>query len=251
MPLFSRFWKKSEDDESSGDECEDDSAGDLSYVGEAVYNVLRRHHNHHHHELWNVTKGKIVGDLQFTPRDAFIRTDRIDPVDGHDDWFPKAIGDVIRKTQNWCDILSLAPPDGAFMDEFKDALKCIVEQSEGGLSMLGRNTIVIRMMFGNVVGMPVNCNSLIRELTKDLPAGADQKIKLWVGSWRKDVSWNHAKIVAVDGQYLWTGGHNFWDPHYLRSKPVNDLSLNMEGGPARDAHRFANAQWGYIVKKQR
>lgn len=24
----------------------------------------------------------------------------------------------------------------------------------------------------------------------------------------------------------------------------------MEGGPARDAHKFANAQWGYIVKKQ-
>jgi hypothetical protein len=24
----------------------------------------------------------------------------------------------------------------------------------------------------------------------------------------------------------------------------------MEGGPAKDAHRFANAQWGYIVKKQ-
>ena len=251
MPLFSRFWKKQDgDDDSSGDECEDDSAGDLSYVGTAAYNVLRRHHNHHHHELWNVTKGKIVGDLQFTPRDAFTRTGRTDPVAGHDDWFPKAIGDVIRKTQTWCDILSLAPPDGAFMDEFKDALKCIVEQSIAGGNMLGRNTIVIRMMFGNVVGMPVNCHTLIQELTKDLPAGADQKIKLWVGSWRKDVSWNHAKIVAVDGHYLWTGGHNFWDPHYLRTKPVNDLSLNMEGGVARDAHRFANAQWGYIVKKQ-
>jgi hypothetical protein len=49
---------------------------------------------------------------------------------------------------------------------------------------------------------------------------------------------------------LWTGGHNFWDPHYLRTKPVNDLSLELEGGVAKDAHQFANGQWGYILKKQ-
>ena len=54
----------------------------------------------------------------------------------------------------------------------------------------------------------------------------------------------------MDGIHLWTGGHNFWDKHYLRESPVNDLSLELEGGPAKDAHRFANAQWGYIVKKQ-
>lgn len=32
--------------------------------------------------------------------------------------------------------------------------------------------------------------------------------------------------------------------------PVNDISILMEGNVARDGHRFANAQWGYIVKKQ-
>ena len=32
--------------------------------------------------------------------------------------------------------------------------------------------------------------------------------------------------------------------------PVNDLSILMDGNVARDGHRFANAQWGYIVKKQ-
>ncbi|CAB9510902.1 Inherit from NOG: PLDc [Seminavis robusta] len=251
MPLFGRFWPKKKDDESSGEECEDKSADDLSYVGEAVYNVLRRHHNHHHHELWNVTKGKIVGDLQFTPRDAFTRMDRTDPVDGHDDWFPKAALSVMRKTQVWCDVLSLAPPDGKFMVEFKDALREICENQTFETSLMsGHNRITVRMMFGNIVGMPVNCNRIIKELTKDLPPDAKHKLKLWVGSWRKDVSWNHAKIIAVDGKYLWTGGHNFWDPHYLQEKPVNDLSLEMEGGVARDAHRFANAQWGYVVKKQ-
>lgn len=253
MGLFSSLWKQAGEDESSGEECEDKSAGDLSYVGEAAYDVLRKHHNHHHHELWNVTKAKIVGDIQFTPKDAFTRTERTDPMFDHDAWFPKAIGDVMRKTQVWCDVLSLAPPDGAFLQEFKDALKYIVEnRAKLGVhsSRTGQNNVTIRMMFGNLPMMPLNCNVLIKELTKDLPPEGKDLIKLWVGSWRKDVSWNHAKIVAVDGKYLWTGGHNFWDKHYLQTKPVNDLSLEMEGGAAKDAHRFANAQWGYIVKKQ-
>lgn len=31
---------------------------------------------------------------------------------------------------------------------------------------------------------------------------------------------------------------------------MNDLSLEMEGGVAKDGHLYANAQWAYIVKKQ-
>lgn len=243
MPLFRKLWKR-DDDDSSGDEVEDQSAGDLSYVGTAAYNVLRRKHNHHHHELWNVTKGKVIGDVFFTPTDAFTRTETTDPVDGHSDWFPEKCGEILSRTERWCDVMSLTPPDGEFMVAFKKALTTICEREH----TFGK--VTIRMMFGNIVGMPVNCTKVIAELTEDLPANAPEKLKLWVGSWRKGVSWNHAKIIAVDGKYLWTGGHNFWDPHYLRNDPVNDISLEMEGGVAKDAHRFANAQWGYIVKKQ-
>ena len=38
---------------------------------------------------------------------------------------------------------------------------------------------------------------------------------------------------------------------YRIHSPTNDLSIFMEGNVARDGHRFANAQWGYIVRKQR
>jgi hypothetical protein len=193
MPLFKRlFGKKEDDDDSSGDEVEDLSADDLSYVGSAAYHVLRKHHNHHHHELWNVTKGKIIGELHQTPMDAFSRTENVDPPEGHDDWFPKKMGEIISRTETWCDIMSLAPPDGLFMVAFKKAIAdiCAKPKAFGG-------PIIIRMMFGNVVGMPVNCTTLMKELTKDLPEDASSKIKLWVGSWRKGVSWNHAKIIAV------------------------------------------------------
>lgn len=90
----------------------------------------------------------------------------------------------------------------------------------------------------------------MKEIRGSLPADAGDKIKLWVGSWRKGASWNHAKIIAVDGKYLLNGGHNLWDRDYLKKSPCNDISILMKGNVARDGHRYANAQWGYIVKKQ-
>lgn len=244
MPLFSQFRKKLGLDESSGDECHDSSAGDLSHVGTAAYDVLRKHHNHYHHDLWNVTKGKIC-ELHYTPRDFYDRSESNDPKEGHDDWFPEKIYECIARTEEWCDILTLAEPDGLFLDAFKRGIKAICKKE-----LILNRKITIRIMFGNVLGMPVNCTRVIESLTVDLPGNSCNKINLWVGSWRKGVSWNHSKIIAVDGQYLWTGGHNYWDRHYLKSNPTNDLSISMEGNVARDAHQYANAQWGYIMKKQ-
>jgi hypothetical protein len=95
------------------------------------------------------------------------------------------------------DVMSLGPPDGLFMTKFNEALKTIAAKKP-------EKTIHIRMMFGNIIGMPVNCTVVIRKLTKGIPK--DANIKLWVGAWRKGISWNHAKIIAVDGRYLHTGG---------------------------------------------
>lgn len=96
--------------------------------------------------------------------------------------------------------------------------------------------------------MPTNCTKIIEELTKDLPE--NPSILLWVGAWRNGVSWNHSKIIAVDGRYLHTGGHNLWDAHYLKHSPVHDLSVELEGKVAHAAHLFANAHWAYIERKQ-
>jgi len=245
--LFNLLNKEGEEEDAeSVEEVDDEDAEKLSYVGNAAYEALRKGHSLHHNELWNVTTGKVVGKIQMTPKDAFTRMEHIDPPDNHDDWFPKRLGEVIGQTKEWCDIMTLAPPDGLFLTEMKKAFAAICNQSDS----FGNKHVVIRLLMANIVGMPVNCKMLIDELTKDLPSNADKKIKLWVGAWRKGVSWNHAKIIAVDGKHLWTGGHNFWNKHYLLDSPVNDLSLELEGSVARDAHRYANAQWGYIVKKQ-
>ena len=84
------------------------------------------------------------------------------------------------------------------------------------------------MMFGNIVGMPVNCEKILKELVKEIPDDLSKHIRIWVGAWRKGISWNHAKIIAIDGTNLWTGGHNLWDGHYLKHNPVHDLSIELK-----------------------
>ena len=74
----------------------------------------------------------------------------------------------------------------------------------------------------------------------------DANIQLWVGAWRYGQSWNHAKIIAVDGKYLHTGGHNVWSKTYLENKPQHDISIEMEGHATHDAHLFSNKQWEWI-----
>jgi len=224
-----------------GEAVDRDAIG-LSYVGDAVYNSLRMKHFLYHNRLWNCTSGRVVGKLHQTPnvQDAFENPD--DPPASHDDWFPKKMGEIIARTEIWCDIMSLGPPDGLFMDAFKEALMRLHERATEG------KPITVRMMFGNIVGMPVNCNAVMEELTADIPS--DTHIRVWVGAWRKGTSWNHAKIIAVDGRYLHTGGHNLWDAHYLKHNPVHDLSLEMEGRVTHDGHLFANEQWAFIKARQ-
>jgi phosphatidylserine/phosphatidylglycerophosphate/cardiolipin synthase-like enzyme len=86
-------------------------------------------------------------------------------------------------------------------------------------------------------------------LTKDIPSEKTH-LRLWVGAWRKGISWNHAKIIAVDGNFLHTGGHNMWDGHYLKHDPVHDLSLELNGRVTHDSHLYANEQWQFIERMQ-
>lgn len=222
----------------------DSSADKLSYVGSAAYNALRFKHAWHHKEQWNVTTGKPIGSLHQTPKGEVFDVST-DPTDRHDDWFPEALKQIMIRTTTWCDLMSLGPPDGLFLTKIQEALLQICKTAS---SNPAEKPIIIRMMFGNIVGMPVNCDKIIKKLTEKLPE--DANIQLWVGAWRKGASWNHAKLIAVDGRCLHTGGHNLWHPHYLENNPVHDLSIEMEGRVAHDGHLFANGQWSFIQRKQ-
>jgi len=223
---------------------EDDDAHRLSYVGNAAHDVLSTAHGKMWHKLWNVTTGKVMGEVHQTPHQKVSWTTSQDPPDDHDNWFPENMAKIMSKTQVWCDVTSLGPPDGQFMVQFKKALGAICDTASKK-----DEPIIVRMMFGNIVGQPTNCDAVIHTLTEDLPE--DANIKLWVGAWRKGVSWNHSKIIAVDGYYLHNGGHNLWDKHYLAFDPVHDLSMEAVGKVAQDGHLYANAQWKFVEAEQK
>jgi len=227
---------------------EDSDATNLSHVGLAAYHLLRKKHNWVHDKQWNMTSGKVIGEIQQTPNSRNAFDQMADPFPNHSDWFPEKLSEVISKTEHWCDIMSLGPPDGVFVDKFQEALANINSRAADRDDTLP--PITIRMMFGNLPGMPINCNAVIKKLTENLPDDGAAKMNIFVGAWRIGASWNHAKIIAVDGRYLHTGGHNLWDAHYLKSQPVHDLSMELEGKVAIDGHIFANYQWNFIKKKQ-
>ncbi|HEY2718627.1 MAG TPA: hypothetical protein VGI52_03285 [Solirubrobacteraceae bacterium] len=60
------------------------------------------------------------------------------------------------------------------------------------------------------------------------------------------MSWNHAKIFALNGSQLVTGGANYW-PEYGQGQTVLfDLSMRISGDAAIDAHNYANYLWAYL-----
>merc|ERR1719174_1464635 len=155
------------------------------------------------------------------------------------------MGEIMSRTQQWCDVTSLGPPDGEFLVQFKKALVNIAANS---MKNDTDDPIIVRLLFGNIVGMPVNCDALITDLMADVPDDANMNV--WVGAWRRGVSWNHSKIIAVDGKYLHNGGHNLWDQHYFKNNPVHDLSMQFEGDCAIDGHMFCNFMWKFIKQTQ-
>ncbi len=143
---------------------------------------------------------------------------------------------LITSAQRAVDITSLQPPDGRFEATIRNAI-----------TYLGRTgrTVDVRLLFGAFpVQGAVDSRAVLQRLVRDLPSTA--RVTVSVGNYRSSnvpPSWNHSKIVAIDGKTALVGGHNLWTQHYLDAQPVHDLSIRVTGPAARDAHRFADVQW--------
>jgi len=103
----------------------DDDAVNLSYVGTAAYNALRVKHFWFHHRLWDVTSGRVIEEVHQTPgRDDSWGTEE-DPSGDHSIWFPEKMCEIIARTEFFCDIMSLGPPDGLFLENMKKAFSLL------------------------------------------------------------------------------------------------------------------------------
>lgn len=67
----------------------------------------------------------------------------------------------------------------------------------------------------------------------------------------RSITWNHAKIFAVNGKAVLTGGTNFWDEYSSRQDgngkridhDIVDHSVKVFGDAAVSAHKWADYFW--------
>lgn len=157
---------------------------------------------------------------------------------GHSDSFYDELYDAITRAEARLDLTSLSPPDGRFEAAIRNALTY--------LSRTGR-PVIARLLFGNIIGSTIDTDAVLASLTRDVDAGS--AITISIGAYRVGTSsWNHSKIVAVDGELLIEGGTNLYAQHYLASSPVHDLTIRMRGPAAGLAQRFANPLWDYVCE---
>ena len=65
------------------------------------------------------------------------------------------------------------------------------------------------------------------------------------------MSWNHSKVIAVDGKTNIAGGINWWGQDYFppRTKtPMHDIDIRVEGPAAAHAVQFMDVLWEFICQ---
>ncbi|MEV0411475.1 phospholipase D-like domain-containing protein [Streptomyces sp. NPDC050448] len=158
----------------------------------------------------------------------------------------KMTENISQATQT-VDLSTLAPfPDGAFQDAVIAGLKSSAARG---------NKLKVRVLVG---AAPVyHLNVLPSKYRDELVAklGADARnIDLNIASTttsKTAFSWNHSKILVVDGQSVITGGINGWKDDYLETAhPVADVDLALRGPAAASAGRYLDELWSWTCRNK-
>jgi len=230
---------------------EDVDTSNLSYAGKAAYDVLSTRFAQYRSEQWELTSGRVIGKDIYTPRDFFNPSrQEIDLPEGHDDWLPEYLGEIVGRTTEFCDVMSLYMPTGKFLTELNKALRLLADRAE---NLPKSSPIIVRFLFAPLKNIKPtglsNGKATLRRLTEGI--SHDANIHVWLGAWFNKNSINHAKIIAVDGRYVHTGGINLEENAYLLKDPILDSFVEVEGQVTDSGHYFANWQWNYIEKNAR
>jgi len=200
--------------------------------------------------LWGMTEGNTLPGLgQQSPAWLVPTQDAWGAVSPHDSSRVQArllssITSIIANATTVVDISSLTKvADGGFRNAIVEGVRQAYQA--------GRSP-VIRLLWGRtplslVDGDAKTLQALQRDVQRAAP-GLTVVATLMddVSAIPRQVSWNHSKIVAADGNVALVGGINMWEGDYLQSKdPVTDLAIEVRGPAALSAHRFLDVLWRY------
>lgn len=161
--------------------------------------------------------------------------------------FTGTLAEITADATTIVDLTTLYPfPDDLFRQALIDGLAQSYKKG---------NRPLIRMTAGVPPSYSINgatpkqwMEDLVAAISSESGVSADQipmAIASVATSW--GYSWNHSKIVAVDGQQATIGGHNFWTADYLQTdNPVSDVTLHHQGPVVAKAHDYIDNQWAFI-----
>lgn len=155
------------------------------------------------------------------------------------------VTELIASAQGFVDLTTLTPfPTGGFESAVVAGLKQLAES--------GR-PVTVRILAGWYPGIPgdrLTQLQYLRRIIAPLKDGYPQsRLKIYAGAMQVNVStWNHAKMVAVDGRSALLGGENLWDSDYLQIYPVHDLNMQVDGSAAFAMHAFADTLWASVCR---
>jgi phosphatidylserine/phosphatidylglycerophosphate/cardiolipin synthase-like enzyme len=165
---------------------------------------------------------------------------------GHSDRLIVRLYDLIAGARKSVDINLLAPaPDTRFLGTLRAAF--------GALVRSGR-PVSIRILLGQYPTEMVDTADFLAKVSTETKDVAGARIRISVAAVQScsafddcdSFSWNHSKIVAVDGRDALVGGHNLYSEDYLAGDPVHDLSMRLSGPAAASASGYADALWQYV-----
>jgi phosphatidylserine/phosphatidylglycerophosphate/cardiolipin synthase-like enzyme len=180
------------------------------------------------------------------PRPGSPRNARRKVCFGHSDGLIVRLHDLIASARQRIDINLLEPPPGTrFLGTIRDALDSLART---------HRAISVRILIGQYPTGEVDVPAFLKALTAGLADISGSRLSVSVSAMRSCVafedcdsySWNHSKIVAVDGREALVGGHNLWSDDYLIDNPVHDLSMQVSGPAATSAAHFADALWQFV-----
>ena len=152
----------------------------------------------------------------------------------------------IAQAERTVDISTLAPfPDGAFQDAIVAGLK-----SASADHKLRVRILIGAVPIGNLGEIPAKYRN---DLNSKLgPAAGNVTLTIASMTTSKTAfSWNHSKVLVVDGATAIVGGINFWKDDYIdTTRPVSDVSLAVSGPAASAAGRYLDTLWTWTCRNR-
>ncbi len=217
-------------------------------------------------KLWSITRdNKSVKILATPKKNQVVKSEE----------FQNIVIQTLKSGKKFIDITTLLKIDDGWLEHLASALVSIEKDAvknstkpivriylgmDGLLTGKTDNAINrgLRRILGTV-GIPFpytgtaearwddHFKDILTKLTKELKGKSN--LQIFIGGGRTpfsslihERSFNHSKIIAIDGEKSIIGGHNLWDQYLWDIAPL-DTSILVEGKATKSAHKFADEIW--------